>query len=98
MRSMLDQLRSAAGASGGRQEVSIAVEAIERDPDQPRKTFERIDELAASIREIGIKQPLLVRVHPEDGGRFMLVAGERRYRAAREAGLEEVPCLVEVLV
>ena len=93
--SMLDQLTSAASSSEIRQVVSVAIAAIEPDPHQPRKTFEGIAGLAASIQAIGIKQPLLVRSHPEDPGRYLLVAGERRLRAAQRAGLETVPCLIE---
>ena len=52
-----------------------------------------LDELAASIREQGVMQPILVR--PVDGGRFEIVAGERRWRAAQRAGLKDVPALVK---
>ena len=94
-RSMLEQLDSAAGISDTRQVLMIAVDAIEPDPDQPRKTFVGLRELAASIRAIGIKQPLLVRPHGNGHGRYVLVAGERRLRSARRAGLASVPCLLE---
>lgn len=71
----------------------IAVAAISRNPYQPRKEFEpeALSELAASIREHGILQPLLVREF--DGG-FQLIAGERRWLAAQRVGLEAVPCCV----
>ena len=92
---MLDQLAAAAGSSEIQQVLSIAVAAIDPDPDQPRKTFEGLDGLAASIQAIGIKQPLLVRHHPDQPGHYVLVAGERRFRAAQRAGLEVVPCLIE---
>ena len=72
-----------------------AIDRITPDPDQPRKTFseESLAELAASIREHGVIQPLLVR--PGDKpGHYLLVAGERRLRAAGRAGLKEVPVLV----
>jgi len=71
----------------------LPVGAIERNPFQPRKDFaeEAIDELAASIKLHGLLQPLLVR---PCGGRFQLIAGERRWLAARKAGLETVPCRV----
>ncbi len=59
---------------------------------QPRKRFEGLEALAESVREKGILQPLLVR--PLGDGRYAIVAGERRYRAARMAGIEEVPVRV----
>lgn len=69
---------------------------IEPDPDQPRRHFDKdgLDELSASIRERGVIQPLIVRPH---GNRFRLVAGERRWRAAQMAGLEQVPVVVREL-
>lgn len=72
----------------------VPVAAIEANPAQPRKTFDA-DELAAladSIKQNGVLQPLLVR--PLDGGRYELIAGERRLRASRQAGLEIVPAFV----
>ena len=73
--------------------LSIAVEMINPSPVQPRKYFssEGIDELAGSISRYGILQPLTVR---QRGGQYELVAGERRLRAAKQAGLSEVPCIV----
>ncbi|MCI7126021.1 MAG: ParB/RepB/Spo0J family partition protein [Agathobaculum sp.] len=72
----------------------VRVSDIARNPNQPRKYFdpEAIAQLAESIRQYGVLNPLTVRRIP-DGG-FELVAGERRLRAARVAGLTEVPCLV----
>ncbi|HEX3265121.1 MAG TPA: ParB/RepB/Spo0J family partition protein [Candidatus Limnocylindrales bacterium] len=74
---------------------NIDVERIEPNPEQPRLAFdnEALQELAASIREHGVLQPILVR--PLDGGGFQLIAGERRWRASRAAGLETIPALVE---
>ena len=94
-RSTLDQLASAAQSSQARQVLEIGVDAIDPDPDQPRKTFEDLEDLTASIVAIGIKQPLLVRAHPDQRERYCLIAGERRLRCAKQAGLETVPCLVE---
>ncbi len=73
-------------------EIPVAV--IRPNPDQPRRAFdpETISALAQSIAEAGIVQPLLVR--PLRDGRYELIAGERRWRAAREAGLETVPAIV----
>lgn len=71
----------------------VPVDAIQRNPYQPRKEFdaEALTELAASVREHGILQPLLVR---EIDGGMQLVAGERRWLAAKKAGLAAVPCRV----
>ncbi len=71
----------------------IAVQLIERNPFQPRKEFEKdsLNELAESMMTHGVLQPLLVR--PHNGG-YQLIAGERRWLAAKEAGIETVPCRV----
>ncbi len=71
----------------------IAITELDRNPDQPRRDFdeEALQTLADSIREAGVLQPLLV---VEKNGRYRIVAGERRFRAARLAGLSEVPCIV----
>lgn len=70
----------------------LPVDDIMPNPDQPRKDFSQqsLEELAQSIRELGLLQPLTVRRHSEY---WELVAGERRLRAAKLAGLREVPCL-----
>ena len=72
----------------------IRVSEISRNPNQPRKYFdpEAIAQLAESIRQYGVLNPLTVRRAP--GGGYELVAGERRLRAARVAGLNDVPCLL----
>ncbi|HEX9401767.1 MAG TPA: ParB/RepB/Spo0J family partition protein [Anaeromyxobacter sp.] len=77
----------------GRMLLSLPVEAVERNPKQPRKRFEekRLEELAASIREHGIVEPILVR---REGGKYRILAGERRWRAAQRAGLKEVPAVL----
>lgn len=74
----------------------IAMELIERNPFQPRREFEpgAIDELAESIRKHGILQPLLVRARPDGEAGYQLIAGERRWRAAQQVGMETVPCRV----
>ena len=73
------------------QEVSVY--DIDTNPDQPRKTFdeEKLGELASSIRTHGIVQPLILY---RQGSRYTIVAGERRYRAARLAGLKTVPAVI----
>ncbi|HET9458273.1 MAG TPA: ParB/RepB/Spo0J family partition protein [Candidatus Limnocylindrales bacterium] len=75
----------------------IPVDRIESNPQQPRMVFDpaALLELAASIREHGVLQPILVR--PLGENRYQLVAGERRWRASKEAGLQTVPALVEEL-
>ena len=72
---------------------NIPVERILPNPNQPRKAFdaEALEVLAASIRRVGILQPIVVR--PEEAG-YVLVAGERRWRAAQEAGLGVIPALI----
>ena len=77
--------------------VQIPLRMIRPNPEQPRKIFtsEELDELAASIREYGVLQPLLVKRGPERT--FTLIAGERRFRAAALAGLERVPVIIKDL-
>ena len=72
----------------------IAIHPITPNPDQPRTNFneEALEELATSIREHGIIQPLTVRA--ADAGTYMIISGERRFRAAKLAGLESVPAYV----
>ena len=72
----------------------IAIESIDGNPFQPRITFDEqsLEELASSIRKLGIVQPLTVR--EAGGGRYQLIAGERRLRAARLAGLTHVPAFI----
>jgi ParB family chromosome partitioning protein len=79
----------------------VPLSAIEPDPGQPRSTMGDLGELVASIREKGVLEPILVRPLPvgEDGGSsgtgvlYRIISGERRYRAAQEAGLYEVPAI-----
>jgi ParB family chromosome partitioning protein len=74
---------------------NVPVDAIEPNPDQPRMIIDptALRELAASVREHGVLQPVLVR--PLEDGRYQLVAGERRWRAARLAALDTVPAMIE---
>jgi ParB family transcriptional regulator, chromosome partitioning protein len=74
----------------------VALDQLDPNPFQPRSTIDpaALDELAQSIRARGILQPLLVRPHPTKPGRFQIIAGERRWRAAGAAGVHEVPTLV----
>lgn len=74
--------------------LSVPLDQIDTNPEQPRKDFDEtaLSELAASIKIHGLIQPLTVTATP--GGRYRLIAGERRYRASRIAGLKEVPVFV----
>jgi ParB/RepB/Spo0J family partition protein len=73
----------------------IPIDRIESNPQQPRMEFDEsaLDELSSSIREHGVLQPILVR--PLGGNRWQLVAGERRWRASKRAGLDTIPALIE---
>jgi len=75
----------------------VSLTDIEPNPDQPRKRFtpDEVESLAASIRAKGILQPILVRPNPRDTTRYEIVAGERRWRAAQQAALHDVPVLVQ---
>jgi len=84
----VDALSERFGASLGRW---IPIEDIDTNPDQPRTSVGDISELVRSVEAKGILEPLLVR--PGADGRCTIIAGERRYRAAIEAGLTEVPCI-----
>jgi ParB family chromosome partitioning protein len=72
----------------------VAIDLVQRNPQQPRKHFDEgeLTELANSIRTHGVLQPILVR--PIPGGRFEIVAGERRWRAAQRAGLHTIPAVI----
>ena len=73
------------------------IELLMPNPDQPRRLFNDgdIEELTSSIREKGILQPILVRAAPGRPGRFQIIAGERRWRAAQKAGLHTVPVMIK---
>ena len=83
------------GEDGAAELRELHVDLVAPNPDQPRKRFddEALQALADSVRERGVLQPVLVR--PRPGGSYELVAGERRWRAARLAGLETLPALVQ---
>jgi ParB family transcriptional regulator, chromosome partitioning protein len=82
------------GSSASKKIIEISIDELRPNPDQPRKVFkdEDIIEMAESIKTFGILEPILVR---PDGEFHMIIAGERRYRAARQLGLETIPCLVK---
>jgi ParB family transcriptional regulator, chromosome partitioning protein len=89
----------AAPAWPARAEQVIPIERIAPNPDQPRRAFaeDALEDLANSIREKGIIQPLILRVNPRDPAGFQIVAGERRWRAAQRAQLHEVPAIIREL-
>ncbi|MDC7226135.1 MAG: ParB/RepB/Spo0J family partition protein [Spirochaetales bacterium] len=74
--------------------INVALDKIEGNPDQPRKSFDQhsLKELSESIKEKGIIQPIIVE---EKNGAYMIIAGERRFRASKLAGLKEVPVIVK---
>src|SRR5678815_1649486 len=73
--------------------LQIRVDQVEANPNQPRKSFDSnaLEELSASIKSSGLIQPVVVR---RQGPGFQLIAGERRWRAARHAGLSQIPAIV----
>jgi ParB family chromosome partitioning protein len=87
---------SAAVAAAGAVYREIDPALIERNPRQPRQVFdeESLAELVHSIREFGLMQPIVVRPSVGSSGRYQLVMGERRWRAAQEAGLTTIPAIV----
>lgn len=76
--------------------LQLAISQVDTNPDQPRKAFDKdaLDELCASVAQLGVLQPILVS---PQGGRFRIIAGERRFRAAMQAGLHTIPALVRTL-
>ena len=70
----------------------ISVDSLDPNPEQPRVEIGDLSELMASVREKGVLEPLLVKPSKAKG-HWMIIAGERRWRAARAAGLREVPCI-----
>jgi ParB family chromosome partitioning protein len=74
----------------------IDLDLIRRNPAQPRRSFDEValNELAESLKAKGVLQAILVRPDPKDRGKFQIIAGERRWRAAKIAGLKSIPALV----
>ncbi len=85
----VESLTSYSGAAIGRM---IPVEQIRPNPDQPRKAIGDLRDLTDSVREKGVLEPLLVRFVPREDC-YYIISGERRYHAARAAGLREIPCI-----
>lgn len=75
--------------------VNIDINKIYANPDQPRKVFdgEKIEVLSSSIKNYGVLQPIVVK--PDDFGKYMIIAGERRYRASKKAKLKEMPAVIK---
>ncbi len=96
---LLGDAAAATGRADGDGPRTLPIEALEPGPYQPRHPIdpESLRELVDSIRARGILQPLLARPHPSNSGRYQIIAGERRWRAAQAAGLHEVPALVRPL-
>ena len=84
------------GSGGAGRPLLVAIDRIDEDPDQPRRTFseQELDELSQSIREHGVLQPIVVR-RSREKGRYVIVMGARRYRAALCAGLLEIPAFTQ---
>jgi ParB family chromosome partitioning protein len=90
----LPREEAVSGGDGPRGQMLLAVADIEANPDQPRRRFDdaALTELADSIAARGLLQPIVVRPR---GGRYQIVAGERRWRAAQRAGLHEIPVIIK---
>ena len=84
----VETLAAAAGTPVGRM---IPIEQIDPNPDQPRQAMGDLSELIASVKEKGIIEPVVVR---QKGTRYQIIAGERRYHAAGQAGLQELPAVI----
>ena len=91
----VDHGESEAARPDERRVELLPLDRVRPNPEQPRQTFDEaaMEELAASVRQYGVLQPILVR--PVEGG-YEIVAGERRYRGAKLAGLKEIPAIVRV--
>jgi len=98
-RSLFHNYADPEGVTDLRDAREIPVARLAPNPYQPRQTFDQagLDELAASIRQHGVLQPLLVRPDPAREGDHQIAAGERRWRAAQLALLQTVPCIVREL-
>ena len=91
-----DDARTSAADGARRPDLMVPVEKVQPNPDQPRRSFDQdlLQDLANSIAEKGVIQPLIVRMNPRREGEYEIVAGERRWRAAQMAKLHEIPVLV----
>jgi ParB family chromosome partitioning protein len=85
------------GAAIG-QPICISIDRIDEDPDQPRRSFDeqKLEELAESVLQHGVLQPIVLRQAREEG-RYVIVMGARRYRAAKRAGLRDIPAFIHAV-
>lgn len=88
----LQELNDTAVAAGKLFELPLNL--IYPDPDQPRKTFKNMQALTDSVREQGVLQPILVKPKSDESGLYQIIVGERRYQAAKMAGLLTLPCVI----
>ncbi|UPU01427.1 ParB/RepB/Spo0J family partition protein (plasmid) [Bradyrhizobium barranii subsp. apii] len=90
---LIDAAEDGVAATG--QPTSISIDRIDEDPGQPRRSFDeqKLDELAESVLQHGVLQPIVVR-QGTDEGRYVIVMGARRYRAAKRAGLRDIPAFI----
>ncbi|MDH2347928.1 ParB/RepB/Spo0J family partition protein [Bradyrhizobium sp. SSUT18] len=93
---LIDAAEDGAATTG--QPICIAIDRIDEDPDQPRRSFDeqKLEELAESVRQHGVLQPIVLRQATEEG-RYVIVMGARRYRAAKRAGLRDVPAFIHAV-
>ena len=77
----------------------VPIELVVRNPRNPRREFveEQLEDLAQSIKQHGVVQPIVVRPEPGNDGRYEIIAGERRWRASQRAGLTEVPVIIRIV-
>jgi len=95
----LTRLADLMSAQDRRGEQQIAIGLIDPDPTQPRQRWSEagLESLVDSIRAQGVVQPVVLRAHPDRAGRYILVAGERRWRASLLAGVERIPAVIRAL-
>ncbi|UGY07427.1 ParB/RepB/Spo0J family partition protein [Bradyrhizobium quebecense] len=93
---LIDAAEDSAATIG--QPICIAIDRIDEDPDQPRRSFDeqKLEELVESVRQHGVLQPIVLRQATEDG-RYVIVMGARRYRAAKRAGLCDIPAFIHAV-
>jgi ParB family transcriptional regulator, chromosome partitioning protein len=92
---LLGDVSIASSPERGKSISTVSMDLVDSNPFQPRSDFDpaELESLAESIRVQGVLQPILVRPHPTTPERFQIVAGERRFRAAAQAGLNEIPAI-----
>ena len=93
---VVEESPKGAPAEPRRADMMVPIEKIKPNPEQPRRTFtqEQLDDLAASVKEKGVIQPLIVRPRPGSEDEYEIVAGERRWRASQMAKLHQLPVIV----